>query len=249
MKKKPIYFLLSFAVFVFAIYTVLPHIVAKYHSYKSFKDLNLEVKNLKYENDHIEYVEGGEGETLVFVHGFQSTKKNKWAIGFITVIILGLPRELYYELFLNISEMVNIGIMKDRLLDLAEGFQYKEFQVSGTHMAARAERLPFLLNSFFESPIVGGGPSTGHVFWLDTLSKFGIIGIFPWILILNFYFRKTIKLIHNPQISFYYLITIFQFIVLGLMKGSGGKQIMIILIFIIPGFLLLNVVERHENST
>ena len=77
MKKKPIYFLLSFAVFVFAIYTVLPHIVAKYHSYKSFKDLNLEVKNLKYENDHIEYVEGGEGETLVFVHGFQSTK-NYW---------------------------------------------------------------------------------------------------------------------------------------------------------------------------
>jgi len=74
MKKKPIFFFLVFIVFAYSIYIFIPPIVSKYHCVKSFKELNLEVEKLNYENDFFEYVEGGKGETLIFVHGFQSTK-------------------------------------------------------------------------------------------------------------------------------------------------------------------------------
>ncbi|NGX29553.1 MAG: Lipase 1 [Candidatus Anoxychlamydiales bacterium] len=74
MKKKTIYIFLSLIILIFAGYTFLPHFVAKYYSAKTFKDLNLEVKNITLDNNNFEYVEGRDGEPMVFVHGFQSTK-------------------------------------------------------------------------------------------------------------------------------------------------------------------------------
>jgi abhydrolase domain-containing protein 6 len=77
VKKKIIAFFLIFISLSYGTYIFIPPVVAKYHSSKSLKQLNLEVKKLKYDEDFFEYLEGGTGETLVFVHGFQSTK-NTW---------------------------------------------------------------------------------------------------------------------------------------------------------------------------
>ncbi|NGX52130.1 MAG: Lipase 1 [Candidatus Anoxychlamydiales bacterium] len=74
MKKKAIYIFLSLIILIFAGYTIFPHVVAKYYSAKTFKNLDLEVKNLSLGNNKFEYVEGQSGEPMVFVHGFQSTK-------------------------------------------------------------------------------------------------------------------------------------------------------------------------------
>ncbi|MBN2479101.1 MAG: alpha/beta hydrolase [Parachlamydiales bacterium] len=74
MKKKFLIFSVLFVTLFFSAYNVLPYALVKYHTYKSFKDLNLEVKEIKYGKDHFEYIEGGEGPTILFVHGFQSTK-------------------------------------------------------------------------------------------------------------------------------------------------------------------------------
>ncbi len=74
MKKKTIIIFLSLLVLVFFGYTFFPHLVAKYYSAKTFRDLNLEVKNINLDNNNFEYVEGKDGEPIVFVHGFQSSK-------------------------------------------------------------------------------------------------------------------------------------------------------------------------------
>ncbi|NGX49679.1 MAG: Lipase 1 [Candidatus Anoxychlamydiales bacterium] len=74
MKKKAIYIFLSLIILIFAGYTIFPHAVAKYYSAKTFKNLDLEVKNITLDNNNFEYVEGKTGEPMVFVHGFQSTK-------------------------------------------------------------------------------------------------------------------------------------------------------------------------------
>ncbi len=74
MKKKIISFFLIFVVLTYGTYIFIPPAVTKYYNSKSLKQLNLEVKKLKYDDDFFEYFEGGKGETLIFVHGFQSTK-------------------------------------------------------------------------------------------------------------------------------------------------------------------------------
>ena len=76
MKKtnKSIYIFLAIIIFIFAGYTIAPNVIAKYYTKKAFKDLDLDIKILSYDKDHFEYVEGKGDETIVFVHGFQSTK-------------------------------------------------------------------------------------------------------------------------------------------------------------------------------
>ena len=78
MKKKFIIILLSIVCLFFLGYNFLPHFLSKYSNYKTFKNLNLEVKRVKYGDNYFEYVEGGEGPTILFVHGFKSSK-NQWA--------------------------------------------------------------------------------------------------------------------------------------------------------------------------
>ncbi len=74
MKKKVISISIGFLILFFTIYSVLPHFLAKHHNTKSFQNLGLEVKKQYYGKDFFEYVEGGEGPTLLLVHGFQSSK-------------------------------------------------------------------------------------------------------------------------------------------------------------------------------
>jgi len=96
VKKKVIYILLSVVILTFVSYTYLPHVLSKYYTIKSFKELNLEVKRLEYGDDFFEYAEGGKGETLVFIHGFQSSKSYwlpycKKFVNDYRIILLDLP--------------------------------------------------------------------------------------------------------------------------------------------------------------
>ncbi|OGN61461.1 MAG: hypothetical protein A3F40_02145 [Chlamydiae bacterium RIFCSPHIGHO2_12_FULL_27_8] len=77
MKKKFTYISIVFIALFFSIYSFLPHFLSKYNTKKTFNELGLTTKELKYDNDYFEYVEGGEGPVIVFVHGFQSSK-NFW---------------------------------------------------------------------------------------------------------------------------------------------------------------------------
>lgn len=77
MKKKIFGIFIILVVLIYGTYIFIPPVAMKYHNYKSYKQLNLDVKKLKYGNDFFEYAEGGNGETVVFIHGFQSSK-NSW---------------------------------------------------------------------------------------------------------------------------------------------------------------------------
>jgi pimeloyl-ACP methyl ester carboxylesterase len=68
-------FLILVMVAVFAYIFTAP-LLFKYHYNAELKKSNLKVNKIQYDNDHFEYVEGGQGnETLLFVHGFQSNKE------------------------------------------------------------------------------------------------------------------------------------------------------------------------------
>ncbi len=74
MKKKVSLIIIITIFSLLGVYNYLPFVLAKYHETKSINDLNLVVKKVKYEKNYFEYMEGGEGDTILLVHGFQSSK-------------------------------------------------------------------------------------------------------------------------------------------------------------------------------
>lgn len=51
MKKRLIYILIILAILTYGIYTYLPLGLSKYRTYLTYKNLNLKVKKIKYDND------------------------------------------------------------------------------------------------------------------------------------------------------------------------------------------------------
>lgn len=67
---KSLIFLSSF----FLIYFIFPEIICKPIQFFNFKKENLKIKKIKLKEEKICFAERGEGETLIFVHGFQGEK-------------------------------------------------------------------------------------------------------------------------------------------------------------------------------
>ncbi len=62
---------------ILGVYHYLPYYLEQNYVSKAFKDANMTVKKIEYGKDYFEYVEGGEGETILLVHGFFGSK-NYW---------------------------------------------------------------------------------------------------------------------------------------------------------------------------
>ncbi len=92
---------------------------------------------------------------------------------------------------------------------------------------------------FVKSPIIGTGKEgNAHLFWLNILAQFGLVGLLPLIFIIWLQSKKNTKFL-SEDILFTYYLSIASFIMLGLMKALGGYPMYLTLFFIIPGKILL----------
>jgi hypothetical protein len=140
--------------------------------------------------------------------------------------------------------------LSSRLNDLADTLAGGDYFEGETHFSKRVSRVPFLLSEFMSSPLIGGGQSTGHVFWLDHLSLYGIVGAIPWIYLLTSIYRRLKKMISR---NFYYFqIAFIAFLLLGFFKNSGNREQYILLFFCLPSGLFLlnnNILFRTKSIT
>lgn len=163
---------------------------------------------------------------------FASTfSKHKIIIVVFILMISLLPIGFYVNLINGIASFSG-DILKQRLLDISLTIGEEDIRTAETHIGRRYQRIPFLLTEFIKNPFLGGGLSTGHIFWLDHLSLYGIIGMIPWLYILHDNY-SLVKMRLNKTFI-YYQIAFIVFIVLGFMKGSGNREQYIILFFILP---------------
>jgi len=173
--------------------------------------------------------------------GFKRLRTTFIAWFILVSVVLFVPNQFYADTLKSIAESLKGETLSDRIYDLGVLIELAEeetLEESDTHFGRRAERIPFLIDQFSQSPIIGGGESTGHVFWLDRLSLFGLIGLIPWVVILVVFFRKSTSIIKSEMLM-YFLLSLFSFITVGFMKNSGGKLVYYFNFFIVPAILYL----------
>ncbi|MCK4545467.1 hypothetical protein KAU43_08000, partial [candidate division WOR-3 bacterium] len=191
--------------------------------------------------------------TIGIIIGFGGTKEFKYSIiivFFILLIFVLIPKSYISDIIVASANLFGGATLHNHLIDISNAID-EGIMMGDTHVSYRANRIPFLLEEFSKSPIIGGGESTGHVFWLDRLSMFGLIGIIPWILILISQIKLNLKILSNDY-KFYYLVSMLLFVSLGFMKNVGGREMMIIVFFLIPGIYYLKYLKKtrahHINN-
>lgn len=181
---------------------------------------------------------------ILAIGGTNRLKTSVVLVSLLLLIIIFTPRSFISDLLASFSNIFSGSVLQERLYDLSIAIN-QGFGSTDTHAGMRAARIPFLLNEFSKSPIIGGGESTGHVFWLDRLSMYGLIGIIPWILIITYQIKFNLKNLNN-EFQFYYLISIIAFIALGFYKNTGGKEVFFSIFLIIPGLNYLDYLYKPQ---
>jgi hypothetical protein len=166
----------------------------------------------------------------------------------ILCIILGLffvtPKRIIGNIFYGFSDIVPNRELSTKLNEIGiaftEGIELVTYEYeASTGIEGRAARIKYNLLDFVKSPIIGTGKQgNAHLFWLNMLAQFGLMGIFPLIYIIWLQIKKNAKSL-SEDILFTYYLSMASFIVLGLLKAMGGYPIYLITFFIIPGKIIL----------
>lgn len=156
----------------------------------------------------------------------------------VVVPFIFVPGSVYVSVLQVMAKIAPGDILKSRLSDLSVAIEYFDqgIEESETHVSQRSERLPYLWENFKSSPIIGGGESTGHNFWLDRMSLFGLIGMIPWIL-LYYSILQTVSSRLNEETKYYWILVFTAVISIGFIKNSGGKLMYLFVIFLAPAIL------------
>lgn len=134
-----------------------------------------------------------------------------------------------------------------RLHDVANVLREGNFDTSTSDSYFVAERLgrsEESLDYFLQNIFIGSGKSAGHAYWIDTLSKFGLLGFIPYSMIfinsIRFNIRKFSS-IYKP----YYYVVFFLVIIFGLIKNMTSIEVWVGLFFILPGIYYLTSKETR----
>jgi hypothetical protein len=175
--------------------------------------------------------------------------------GIFLGLILFIPKNFYSEVLVNASGYFNPDSdINYKLNDMSRFVKLGEVS-NETGAGGRVERYPLLWEGFKSNPITGiyNSKSTldiasgGHLYWMNKLTVYGILGFVPFFLIFYFYIKKVLKQI-DSEFAFYFLLSIFSGIGLGLMKSLFGADFWCMLFFIIPSLYYLPLLKKQPTN-
>lgn len=112
-------------------------------------------------------------------------------------------------------------LLDDRDLKYTEGYEIQ---------------LAISTQAFLENPLTGSGKQGGHHHWIDLLSKFGLIGFIPWILIMIYMYRSRVRPLKGTFKLIYFHV-LMCLIFLGLFKPIGLEDMFSFVAIFLPAFL------------
>ncbi|MDY0222809.1 MAG: hypothetical protein RBR67_16890 [Desulfobacterium sp.] len=190
--------------------------------------------------------------------GVRSAAKSFTILAVVSIVLLLIPMSIYADLIYFVSSFFDPdSLMYSKLRDLAFFVQFPEYDFS-TEAGGRASRYPFLFDAFFRDPIFGAASNSAsfsndprgmwnHLYWMYKLAIWGLPGFIFFIFVL-YQLYKRISSIFDADFRFYYFLSVFAFILLGLMKNIAGREPFLILIVVIPGLYFLPLLEQRQQT-
>jgi len=181
---------------------------------------------------------------LICFMGTKNINKSIFLSLVFVSIILFIPTSSYVDFLTYLSRIFPVrSELSNKFQDMA---MYMTFGDINTGAGGRAARFPLLLESFLSNPLTGGENWNGHMYWMNKLAVYGLLGTLPFISILYMDMKKNIKMF-NKEFIFYYLVSIISIIVLGLLKALDGRDLWYVYIVIIPGMYYYNIMLSNKN--
>ena len=177
--------------------------------------------------------------------GRKSLKKSIGIYIILLILIVVIPSHIYAELFYNVANIFDTNSEIYFKLNEMGTFFITGGTVENNAISGRYARYPLLMQSFLSNPLWGGKEWNGHLFWMNKLAVYGLLGTLPFIYIIYYYVKKNIKYF-DDEFSFYFLLSIFSIIGLGLMKALMGRELWYTFFIILPGFYYLQYLKQPQ---
>ena len=181
--------------------------------------------------------------------GRKRATANLTLISILILIFLLIPKVFVGQFFMSISDNVSNTEIKRKLSDIGttfiEGMEFVDSESQAeTTVEQRASRVSINLKAFFRSPFIGAGvQGDAHLYWLNLLAQFGLLGALPmfW---LTYQHIKRVYFLLSEECRFYFLLSMLTFISLGLVKTITSFLTFITVFFVVPGMFYL---ESYGN--
>ena len=185
---------------------------------------------------------------IIIILSLLGRKNLKKSIGIyiiLLILIVVIPSHIYAELFYNVANIFDTNSEIYFKLNEMGTFFITGGTVENNAISGRYARYPLLMQSFLSNPLWGGKEWNGHLFWMNKLAVYGLLGTLPFIYIIYYYVKKNIKYF-DDEFSFYFLLSIFSIIGLGLMKALVGRELWYTFFIILPGFYYLQYLKQPQ---
>lgn len=170
------------------------------------------------------------------VNGKNKLKRSLIIVTVILLPLLAVPKVFIANIFFSASEMVSDKAVSLRLNDI--GLSIEEglnVDVPSNTIEYRAQRIPDNIKQFLENPIFGKGiEMDAHIFWLNMLAQFGLIGTIPLVFIFANQIKTNLRNFRE-DFKYYYLISMLLFILMGFIKAYSPSKMLHISFLVIPG--------------
>ncbi len=187
--------------------------------------------------------------------GAKNAKRGFITIGLLTIIFFIIPVQLYIDLLQSIASWFDPDSelyykFNDMALFFSTGGRFDE---SG--LGNRAERYPMLWQSFMANPFFGHFLSSlkfrdisagAHLFWMNKLAVYGLLGTLPFLFIIYRYIKINLKYF-DKEFTFYFLLSLFSIIILGSMKVLGGREFWYTFFIVVPGLYYLPLLKKESK--
>jgi len=191
---------------------------------------------------------------IVSLLGRKRIKQSLLVISLFLIVFFIIPTHIYADFFTKISTYFNPG--SDVSYKLNDFSKYLELGDNyGTSTGDRAARYPLLIEAFFEKPLMGyytgshiKNISAGvHLYWMNRLAIMGLFGFIPLLVIHISYIKTSIKYF-NEQFTFYFLVSVFSVVGLGLMKALTGRELWFTYFILLPGLYFLPLLKKEKKE-
>lgn len=181
---------------------------------------------------------------LISFLGVSNLKKSVIIFTLVGAVLLTIPAHYYADLLVYFSGYFEKGSQNYHKLNELATFILNSEITTSTTIGGRVERYPDLWQVFKAQPFLGDASYQssfgkeisrgGHLYWMSRLALWGIFGFCGYLIILRNIFKPVLE-IFDSDFRFYYLLSIIAVIGMGLIKNLGGREIWLMLLFIIPG--------------